>query len=58
LILQHLDGEHDRASLTALIESSSESGSAESGAEPLPLKAEECVEQLLKTFAQGALLIA
>lgn len=58
LVLQNLDGQHDRTALTALVQAWLENrGSREKAENESPLKAEEFVDQLLQSFARGALLV-
>jgi methyltransferase-like protein/SAM-dependent methyltransferase len=53
LVLQHLDGQHDRAALVALVQASVE----EQTSNETPTQAEQVVDQLLSSFARGALLV-
>jgi methyltransferase-like protein len=53
LVLQHLDGQHDRAALVALVQASVE----EQTSNETPSQAEQVVDQLLQSFARGALLV-
>ncbi len=54
LVLQHLEGKHDRAALVALVQARLEENTS---IEALNT-AEQCVDQLLQSFAQSALLVA
>jgi methyltransferase-like protein len=53
LVLQQLDGQHDRAALNALVQSRMN----EQTATHTPTTAEQRVDQVLQSFARGALLI-
>jgi methyltransferase-like protein len=53
LVLQHLDGQHDRAALIALVQAWIEQKTSHE----TPTNAEQCVDQLLQSFARGALLV-
>jgi methyltransferase-like protein/SAM-dependent methyltransferase len=53
LVLQHLDGQHDRAALIALVQASVD----EQTANETSAKAEQVVDQLLQSFARGALMV-
>jgi methyltransferase-like protein len=53
LVLQHLDGQHDRAALIALVRAWVD----EKTSSDTPVQAEQYVDQLLQSFARGALLV-
>jgi hypothetical protein len=53
LVLQHLDGQHDRAALVALVQAWVD----EKTSHEMPTKAEQYVDQLLESFARGVLLV-
>lgn len=53
LVLQHLDGRHDRAALIALVQAWLDGKTPNE----TPTKAEQYVDQLLQSFARGALLV-
>jgi methyltransferase-like protein len=59
LVLQSLDGENDRAALVELVQEwLNEKASSSGDREKLPSSADECIDQLLRSFARGSLLIA
>jgi methyltransferase-like protein/SAM-dependent methyltransferase len=59
LVLQNLDGRHDRRALVAIVQAwLDDKASSGHARDKLPSSAESCVDQLLQSFARGALLIA
>ncbi len=52
-VLQQLDGKHDRAALAALVQARIDERASDDAA----INAEQYVEQLLQSFARGALLV-
>jgi hypothetical protein len=57
LVMQHLDGRHDRASLVQLVQEWMGKRSKEKSTNDSPSEASRCVDELLVSFARGALLV-
>jgi hypothetical protein len=57
LLLQNLDGQHDRASLVGLVQAHLNEKSGAADISQAPSSAETRVDQILSSFARGALLI-
>jgi methyltransferase-like protein/trans-aconitate methyltransferase len=57
LLMQHLDGQHDRAALVALVQAWMAKRSKEQAPDEKPTEAARHVDELLASFARGALLV-
>lgn len=57
LVIQHLDGQHDRAALVHLVQEWMVQRSKEKSPDESPTEASRYVDELLASFARGALLV-
>jgi hypothetical protein len=57
LVMQHLDGRHDRAALVQLVQAWIVKRSKDKTPDELPTEAARYVDELLASFARGALLV-